>query len=110
VTRLNWLRGALGAQGTGAVSQLVEIFLDTVPAQLVSIEEAAAAGDAERVRWNAHRLRGTCLQFGAGAAAAQCLLIERFESSPELPALLDELRRCVEATLGEIGRYGAAAG
>ena len=48
-----------------AVAEIIDVFLDTVPAQVRALSEALRRGDFEEVRYQAHTLRGGCGSIGA---------------------------------------------
>jgi PAS domain S-box-containing protein len=52
--------------------ELVELFREHGPALVQTLREAAAAGDADRVRLSAHNLKGAAASLGARALAAAC--------------------------------------
>jgi chemotaxis protein histidine kinase CheA len=44
---------------------MCELFLEQARADVDFIQEAGLVGDAEALRWRAHRLKGGCITFGA---------------------------------------------
>ena len=56
------LEEQLGRDGLGA---LVRRFLDGAPERLAKLQDAAAAGDAARLREEAHSMKGAARSFGA---------------------------------------------
>ena len=66
----------LREEGEGLLSELVEMFIDEVPGQLATLEEALAKGDVGATRLTAHTLKGTGGNFGASRMAALAFAIE----------------------------------
>ncbi len=63
-------------EGEDLLSELVEMFINEVPNQLATLEEALAKEDAGAVRLNAHTLKGTGGNFGASRMQALAGAIE----------------------------------
>ncbi|MBN1609581.1 MAG: response regulator [Polyangiaceae bacterium] len=51
--------------------RLSSLFITRVPDNLDELDAAVTAGDAQRVREKAHKLKGSCLALGAGPMAEQ---------------------------------------
>jgi signal transduction histidine kinase/CheY-like chemotaxis protein len=51
--------------------RLSSLFIARVPDTLAELDAAVAAGDAQRAREKAHKLKGSCLAVGAGVMAGQ---------------------------------------
>ncbi|MFW5875375.1 MAG: response regulator [Myxococcota bacterium] len=72
-------------------AKVVQLFLKHVPAQIASIEEAVAEGEAEALRASAHKLKGSSSAIGAHRMAELCkrlqLLGEAGEVGPARPDL-----------------------
>jgi HPt (histidine-containing phosphotransfer) domain-containing protein len=64
---------------------VVRAFLKHVPGQLAELSDAVLSADTARTRAIAHRLKGTCLAFGAGRMAH---LSAALEKQPEGAATL----------------------
>jgi signal transduction histidine kinase/DNA-binding response OmpR family regulator len=81
---------------------VVRVFLKHVPTQLELISQAVKTGNSEALSQAAHRLKGSCLMFGATKMANLCLSLERNpESHAALLAALMTEHTCV---LAEIAR------
>jgi HPt (histidine-containing phosphotransfer) domain-containing protein len=65
------LRASVGGD-EAFVSELIDELLEDAPRQLVTLREAAAAGDGERARRAAHTLKGHGRTFGATELSALC--------------------------------------
>ena len=61
---------------------VVRAFMNDVPQQLERIKQAVRCADREEVSQAAHRLKGTCLMFGAPGMADVCLNLERGSGEP----------------------------
>ena len=83
--------GREGAQGERAV-QLVETFLSDARARRLSLGEACHLGDLERVRREAHALKGGAGLFGAVRLANICGDMADLAARADRPALLLALR------------------
>jgi HPt (histidine-containing phosphotransfer) domain-containing protein len=89
---------------------LIDAFLADSQLQLGAIAEAAASGDADRVRREAHSLKGACVNLGANDLAQLCGRTEALGRSGDcaaartmLPALrfeLDAVRAALEQVRG----------
>ena len=78
------------------VRELIDLFVADSPVQLGVLEAAHRAGDAERLRRQAHRLLSVTENIGARRMSALCACIERDARANRLhavPALLAELAR-----------------
>jgi DNA-binding response OmpR family regulator len=58
-------------------ARLRAVFEEALPGALSELDAAAAAGDEERLRRAAHRLKGSSLTMGAAELAAACGEVER---------------------------------
>ena len=83
--------GRAGAQGERAV-QLVETFLSDTRARRRSLGEACDLGDLERVRREAHAIKGGAGLFGATRLANICGNMADLAARTDRPALLRALR------------------
>jgi HPt (histidine-containing phosphotransfer) domain-containing protein len=81
--RLAMLQAAGG--GEGLVAELVDLFVDDVPARLESIREAMAAGDPEALLQTAHSLKGSAATLGADRMAEICRQMEVSGRAGEMP-------------------------
>jgi two-component system sensor histidine kinase/response regulator len=76
------------------VNELIELFLDDVPLQLVALREAVEGGNADSVKRVAHTLKGSSVNMGAIRLAKVCEQLQEMVAAEELkmaPSLLDEL-------------------
>ncbi len=105
VLDLAQLRSIVGSD-KDRIREFVQMFV-TLTAPLVGeFGDAVRAGDLERVRRSAHKLKGSCGSAGARQLAAVAQRAERAAHAaaiPELPALADELAHA-------FARIGALAG
>jgi HPt (histidine-containing phosphotransfer) domain-containing protein len=81
------------------VAELIGDFLEGLPAQLGTLREASAAGDAEELHRVAHTLKSNAATFGAKALAEACRQLEQAARTTE-PADGPELIARVEAEAG----------
>jgi two-component system, sensor histidine kinase and response regulator len=89
------------AQFFGAI---IHQYLEDVPAHLMVLREAAAAGQAETVRKEAHLLKGATSNFNAKSMQALCAQLEQFGRSGLPPHTLE----WVAALEKEFGRVRTA--
>jgi two-component system, sensor histidine kinase and response regulator len=85
--------------------RVIDLFLSAAPEQLQALRAAACAGEIERVKRLAHKLKGGCLSLGATRLAASAQNVERAaaqgridarslaELTPRLAAVSAQLRR-----------------
>jgi len=76
------------------LNELIELFLDDVPPQLVVLREAVVGGNADSVERVAHTLKGSCGNMGAIRMAKVCEQLQEVGASEDLmkaPTLLDQL-------------------
>ncbi len=91
---------SLGLLSTGGdselLNELVSIFVQSVPAQLVRITAALASGNSTQVRHEAHSLKGASAALGAieiqKLAAEIEVLADRSDVAP-IPALVETIER-----------------
>jgi PAS domain S-box-containing protein len=90
--------------------RLSELFLTHAEASLLALREANAAGDHERLRAEAHRLKGSCLNLGADVMRRACADLEAMAvggdlsgAPPLLDGLEDSLAQTREALAGGLG-------
>jgi HPt (histidine-containing phosphotransfer) domain-containing protein len=89
--------------------ELIELFLKDVQPRLVSMGQAAAAGDLPRLAAAAHTLKGSASNLGARHLAALCAVLEKqakTEAAPNtaetlanLSAEFDRVRQLLNAEL-----------
>ncbi len=60
---------------------LVQLFLQLVPVELEKIQQAIQSQQYEKLKLLSHKLKGSCLAFGASAMAATCLSLEQEKGS-----------------------------
>jgi len=73
------------------VAELIDEFVADAPAQLRSLADAVAAGDAAAARRAAHTLKGNGRTFGAGELAALCQQAEAAAAAGDLGAAASQL-------------------
>jgi HPt (histidine-containing phosphotransfer) domain-containing protein len=73
------------------VAELIDEFVADAPAQLRSLRDAVAAGDAPGARRAAHTLKGNGRTFGAGELAAVCQQAEAAAGAGDLAAVASQL-------------------
>ncbi len=99
----------LGEEGA---QMLVRVFLDTTPAEVDALAQAAGAGDATGAARAAHRLRGGCSAVGAAALGDACAELEAAgkacEPRERLTALADGVRETWERTRAAFDAAGGA--
>ena len=74
--------------------ELIELFLEDVPLQLVALREAVKGEDADSVQRVAHTLKGSCGNMGAARMAEICADLQEIGDSGDLaraPELLERL-------------------
>jgi CheY-like chemotaxis protein len=79
----------------------VVFFLRDAPGLLAGIQEAVAAGDADKLRTTAHRLKGLAAAFDAQAVTERAFDLEQRGQRGELPGA-DAVRQSLEETLGQL--------
>jgi signal transduction histidine kinase/DNA-binding response OmpR family regulator len=82
----------LGGLERDLLSEVIELFLKTVPERVQSLERAVALGDAAALRFHAHALRSTSGNVGATRLSTLCT---RLEMSAADPAARTELVRSI---------------
>jgi PAS domain S-box-containing protein len=96
----------LRADGEEVAAQLVELFAAGVPGEVEELRAAAAAGDAARVRFLAHKVKGTCRIVGAARVGELCRTVELDGPSPDalaaLPGAVQETVGLLRAALGRV--------
>ncbi len=95
------LRSETGASDPRMLEELMAELRRQAPDQLAAIEAAAAAGDGERIRAVAHRLKGSAGMLGLPRLAAAAKAVEMPAKSRDLVASVAQipaLRRAVADT------------
>jgi HPt (histidine-containing phosphotransfer) domain-containing protein len=85
----------------GLLREIAELFLADGPAMMVSIRQAVAAGDAERLHRAAHMLKGAVASFGAKAAFDTSMALETMGRTGVLEGSSEVLGR-LESVFGEL--------
>jgi HPt (histidine-containing phosphotransfer) domain-containing protein len=62
----------------------IELAISLLPDADERLRGAVESGDAERVRAEAHRFKGSCLSIGATRLAQRCLALEHAPASSEV--------------------------
>ncbi len=75
------------------LAEIAGIFLSDSPAMVADVLAAVAAGDAAAVSRTAHRLKGSILTFGAPAAAAAALSLEKNGRAGDLTTAQADVER-----------------
>ncbi len=70
--------------GSSILEHAVTLFLNTASATVAALKEAAAADDAESLRFNAHKLKSGCANLGAASMADLCRQVEERARSGSL--------------------------
>jgi signal transduction histidine kinase/CheY-like chemotaxis protein/HPt (histidine-containing phosphotransfer) domain-containing protein len=77
------------------LQEIAGVFLNDVPVQITSIEQAIAKGDSHQVEHQAHTLKGASGSFGAHTLQAAALAIEKAaanEETAQLPEILQTIK------------------
>jgi two-component system sensor histidine kinase/response regulator len=97
-------------RGTAVLAELVDLFGSQTPALIANLRSAVAAGDAESVKANAHKLKGGAVSLAAIQVAELCEELESRASSESLEggaALVEQIQPAFErahaALLEEVG-------
>ncbi len=93
--RLAELRELEADSAPGLVASVFRSFLDRAPADLDSLARAAERADTTVLCDVTHRLKGTTLTLGAGAASEACSALERAAHDGRAllyPSLVERLR------------------
>lgn len=74
------------------VAEVLTLFQSDTQSRLGILREAVQSGDRRRVRSQAHSLKGSAVQVGAGWLADSCREMEQTaEARPDLLPLLEEI-------------------
>jgi len=76
VSRLDDLRMLSDEKGPDLLLELISIFLDDTPAQLMELAHAIATSNAESVMHHGHSLKSSCAQLGALQLSELCRQLE----------------------------------
>ncbi len=76
--------------------EVMEMLIQTTPAHLERLEAAIESGDARRITWEAHTLKGVFLTVGADRIARGCDDLINLNNPAELPAGRIVLDRILE--------------
>lgn len=91
----------------GFEKELVDTFLDSVPAVLRRLRVAVAAGDAEGVRMDAHALKGGSRAIGARPIADLCERLEMDALNGDMLRAVDCFQ-AVEVAYAQVEAYARA--
>ncbi|MSR81880.1 MAG: response regulator [Candidatus Latescibacteria bacterium] len=86
-------------EGHLSLAEFVQVFAEDGGRRLRALRQAAAAGEAERVKREAHALKGASRELGAGRLAGLCQQVEELGIAgvmEEIGALLDEVEAEME--------------
>jgi CheY-like chemotaxis protein len=109
---LDGVRAVVGDGQPEAAAGLVRVFVEETESQLADLRGAWAAGDADRVRREAHKIKGGCASFGLRRMAELCRRLEAEvrgqaaaggETLAELEAEFSGVRHAAEAELARMG-------
>ena len=78
------------------LSELIELFITEVSAQLASLQMAVEAGDAHSVERIAHSIRGSCGNMGAVGMETLCIELEEMGRSNDLASAPARVSRLAE--------------
>ena len=103
------LNGALGNLDGDVelLQEVMQIFLEMAPAQLTSLENGIAAGDALAVAVQAHGMKGGASNFCASRFVEAALALEKLAKQGELDGAEDLLAHMREA-FAELSEVAAA--
>jgi CheY-like chemotaxis protein len=93
------------------IRDIVRMYALEAPSQCAAIAAAAAAGEDDRLRRLAHKLRGSSQILGAARMAAYCTRIERLAGAHDLAGcapLVAGIAAVAAATIGELTRAAPA--
>jgi PAS domain S-box-containing protein len=85
-----------GHEGSEAVRELVDAFLEDAPGQIATLGSAIERGDGEVARRAAHTLKSTCATFGAQPLAELCRELEAIGRQGQLEGAARLLERVEE--------------
>jgi CheY-like chemotaxis protein/HPt (histidine-containing phosphotransfer) domain-containing protein len=80
---------------------LIELFLEQTPPQLLALRQAAEAADADALREAAHAMRGSSVTLGAGRMTGLCRDLEALGSAGDTGAAAELVSR-LEASFLEV--------
>jgi HPt (histidine-containing phosphotransfer) domain-containing protein len=83
------------------LARLIDIFLEDTPNIIHDLCIAVSTGDAGQIKHLAHRLKGSCANFGASALVARCEELEGLSATGSLRGVAESLRR-VEDEYGRV--------
>jgi HPt (histidine-containing phosphotransfer) domain-containing protein len=92
------------------VDEICDLFLSEAGPRLASMQEAAAAGDADQLRICAHTLKGSAANVGAIMISSTVAEIETLAGTGDLDAVelwLTRLNDAVELTRAALGKTPA---
>jgi HPt (histidine-containing phosphotransfer) domain-containing protein len=95
----------LGGSDAAFVGGLLEIFARESPRRIAAMRAALERGDAAALRFEAHRIAGSCRYVGAVAMARTAGALEREARAGHIsgiPPILDRLHAEVAATLSAL--------
>jgi CheY-like chemotaxis protein len=98
---------------TGALSELVDVFLTDAPALLTQINAAIDAQDARALRVAAHTLKGAVSNFAASTATQAAARLQRIGEGSDLGAARaasDDLKRELDQLFGALSAIVSRTG
>lgn len=73
--------------------ELIKIFLDDYPTNMIAIQQALVQGDAHELERAAHTLKGAVANFGAEPVVREAFALERAGRTRDLAHASDSLQR-----------------
>jgi len=96
-SRLDELREIDPPENPETLITLLELFFDTTPALYQQLLDALSNGDTEAIRRHAHKLAGSCGNFGGARATCICRAMDTAADLPAMLALQPSLEQaCME--------------
>jgi two-component system, sensor histidine kinase and response regulator len=89
------------------LADVVRLFLEDCPVRLVAIEKAVASRDAERIRFEAHGLKGAAGNLSASGLFEAATMLERLASEARIETLDAAWRRLSTEATTLMGAVGA---
>ena len=80
---------------TELFKEMIDVYLDYVPAQIKALEEALKSGDTDAVQTYGHSIKGTAGMLSANKLSSVALMIEnkaRDNDLSDIPALIEALK------------------
>lgn len=91
-----------------ALTELMRIFLQTLPKECALIQEAHDSHDWNKVQALAHKMKGGCLTTGMQRLAIACQFLERYIKagySQQCEKLYDQMMTTLNDTVPDINKW-----